>query len=59
MLVAHGGGVPEALTVILPIVIFAALMYVERRRRRRAAPASPPERADRDVREARPPSDPA
>jgi preprotein translocase subunit YajC len=43
MPLAHGGGVPEALTVILPIVIFAAFMYVGRRNRRRAQPAPPPD----------------
>ena len=59
MLLAHGGGVPEALTVVLPIVIFAALMYAERRRRRREPAAPPSEPADRDVREAHPPSDSA
>ena len=35
MLVAHGGGVPEVLTVVLPIVIFAVFMLVERRNRSR------------------------
>ena len=39
LLLAHGGGAPEALTVILPILIFAGFMYVERRNRRRDAEA--------------------
>ncbi len=41
VLVAHGGGAPEALTVVLPILIFAAYLYVERRNRRRDAGAEP------------------
>lgn len=32
---AHYGGAPEALTLALPIVIFAGFMVLERRARRR------------------------
>jgi hypothetical protein len=32
---AHYGGVPEGLTVALPVVIFAGFMLAERRARRR------------------------
>jgi hypothetical protein len=35
VLVAHGGGVPEAATVLLPIVVFVVFLLVERRNRSR------------------------
>lgn len=35
MVSAHYGGAPEAMTIVLPIVIFSAFMLLERRARRR------------------------
>ena len=32
---AHAGGAPEALTVGLPLLIFAGFMYMEKRARKR------------------------
>jgi hypothetical protein len=32
---AHYGGVPEALTIVLPVVIFTGFLYAERAARRR------------------------
>jgi hypothetical protein len=32
---AHYGGAPEAMTIVLPIVIFTAFMLLERRARQR------------------------
>ncbi len=35
LVLAHYGGVPEALTIAMPLAIFAGFMAVERRARRR------------------------
>ena len=35
MLLAHAGGVPEAATVAVPLLVVAAFVYVERRNVRR------------------------
>jgi hypothetical protein len=43
---AHYGGVPEALTVALPVLVFAGFMLAEKRARRRER-----ERAGQDPRE--------
>lgn len=34
-LVAHAGGVPEALTITQPVLVFSVFMVLERRARRR------------------------
>jgi hypothetical protein len=46
---AHYGGVPEVLTIVLPILIFTGFMLLEKRARRREreraaeqAPTEPP-----------------
>jgi hypothetical protein len=49
LVLAHYGGVPEALTVALPVVVFAGFMLAERRARRRdreraQLPEQPPAR---------------
>jgi len=43
LVLAHYGGAPEALTIGLPVVIFAGFMLLERRARRRER-----ERAEQD-----------
>jgi hypothetical protein len=52
VVVAHGGGAPEALTVILPVLVFAGFLYVERRARRRGTQAEAPAAAGDDGRSA-------
>jgi hypothetical protein len=43
---AHYGGAPEALTVALPVAIFAGFLLMERRARRRERESAAPERQD-------------
>ena len=49
-LLAHGGGVPEAATVGLPVLLFVVFLLLERRARRRereaASEAAEDERPD-------------
>lgn len=35
MVLAHGGGVPEAATIVLPLLVVGAFVYQERRNVRR------------------------
>ena len=37
VVLAHGGGAPEAAMIALPLLLFAAFLHLERRARRRAA----------------------
>ena len=39
-MLAHYGGAPEALTIALPVVIFAGFMLLEKRARRREREAA-------------------
>ena len=56
VVLAHYGGAPEAMTIVLPIVIFAGFMLLERRARKRereragqlSRPASPTAGAPED-----------
>ena len=43
MVLAHAGGVPEALTIALPLLIFGGFVLAEKRARRRER-----ERAEQD-----------
>jgi hypothetical protein len=42
LVVAHGGGAPEAAMIGLPILLFAVFFLMERRARRREDEAEPP-----------------
>ena len=45
---AHGGGVPEAAMIGLPVLLFGVFLAVECRARRRDAAEVQPERPSRD-----------
>lgn len=44
-MLAHGGGVPEVLSVLGPLVVLGALVLMERRARRAARERPAPEQA--------------
>ena len=51
MLLAHAGGIPEAATIVLPLLVVGAFVYQERRNVRRLreqeqAEAQPPSTAE-------------
>ena len=46
-LLAHLGGAPEALTIALPVLIFAGFMLLEKRARRREREAAARDQAQR------------
>ena len=48
MVLAHGGGVPEAATVVIPVLVVIAFLVLERRntRRLRAREAAEPSPED-------------
>jgi hypothetical protein len=54
MLLAHGGGVPEAATIVVPLLVVGAFVVQERRNVRRlreqepAEPVEPPSTGDPD-----------
>ena len=43
VVVAHGGGVPEAAMIGLPLLLFGVFILLERRARRRDDDGPPPE----------------
>jgi hypothetical protein len=51
MVLAHGGGVPEAATIVLPLLVVGAFVFQERRnvrRLREQEQAAPPVDGDAD-----------
>jgi hypothetical protein len=46
---AHAGGVDEAAMIVLPLLLFAVFLLLERRARRRERDAEPDEPADPDA----------
>ena len=50
VLLAHAGGVPEAATIALPLLIFAGFMAAERRARKRDQARRDERRGDDDDR---------
>ena len=48
VVLAHGGGAPEAAMVALPLLLFAGFLHLERRARRREAAAAAEQGPDRE-----------
>ena len=46
LVLAHGGGAPEAAMIGLPILLFTVFFLLERRARRREDEADPPDEGD-------------